>query len=131
VLLPTFDGESVDSNTVLLKYTYYGDRDLDGDIDADDYAGIDGGFANRANANNLTFPRQPWRDGDINLSGAVNSDDYFLIDSAFSNQTAVLSAATPMPAASKTVSKAAPKSGGKARKASHHRNSNVLFRVRD
>jgi len=132
VILPTFNGETVDANTVLLKYTYYGDRDLDGDVDADDYAGIDGGFANRGDANNLTFPRQPWRDGDINLGNSVNSDDYFLIDNAFSNQTGVLSgAATPMAASSSTISKAAAKPSAKARKASHHRSNNALFRVRD
>jgi len=130
VILPSFDGEAVDANTILLKYTYYGDRDFDGDVDSYDYAGMDAGFANRGSANALTFPHQPWRDGDINLSNSVNSDDYFLIDSAFSNQNSVLSApATPMAAESTTISKAASKSHTKHREAAHHRN--VMFRVRD
>jgi len=130
VILPSFNGETVDANSILLKYTYYGDRDLDGDVDADDYAGMDAGFANRNAPNALTFPHQPWRDGDINLSNSVNSDDYFMIDNAFSNQTGVLSAAaTPMAASSSAISKAASKSHAKHRKAAHHRNA--MFRVRD
>jgi hypothetical protein len=131
VILPTFNGEAVDANTVLLKYTWYGDRNLDGDVDADDYAGIDDGFANRGNANNLTFPRQPWMVGDLNLSNSVNSDDYFMIDNAFSNQTSVLSApATPMAAASTTITKKAAKAKHKHhRKVATHRA--FLFRVRD
>jgi hypothetical protein len=130
-ILSTFNGEAVDANTVLLKYTYYGDRNLDGDVDADDYVGIDDGFANRANPNNLTFPRQPWMFGDLNLSNSVNSDDYFMIDNAFSNQPSVLSApATPMPASSTTTTKKAAKAKHKHhRKVATHRA--FLFRVRD
>ncbi|HEV8605307.1 MAG TPA: PA14 domain-containing protein [Tepidisphaeraceae bacterium] len=136
-ILTTFNGEAVDANTVLLKYTYYGDRDFDGDIDADDYAALDASFANRSNPNNLTFPRQPWREGDPNLSNSVNSDDFFLVDNAFSNQPTVLSApATPMAAASASTTvarakheEAAVKAKHKTRKASHHRT--FLFRVRD
>jgi hypothetical protein len=133
-LLSNFNGEAVDANTVLLKYTYYGDRDLDGDIDADDYAGMDTGFANRANPNSLVFPHQPWRDGDPNLTNSINSDDYFAIDNAFSNQPTVLSApAEPMAASSTTVSKAAAKAKAKHK---HHRSAQaegraLMFRVRD
>ena len=117
---------------MLLKYTYYGDSNFDGDVDADDYAAMDDGFANRGNANNLSFPRQPWRNGDPNLSGSVNSDDYFAIDNAFSNQPTVLS--TPAaPSATETISanKAAAKSKAKHR---HHKSAqqrNLMFRVRD
>jgi len=130
VILPSFNRETVDANTVLLKYTYYGDRDFDGDVDPDDYAGMDAGFANRGSPNALTFPHQPWRDGDINLSNSVNSDDFFLIDSAFSNQAGILSTpAPPMAAASTTISKVVSKSQSRNRKVSHHRN--VMFRERD
>ena len=40
-----FSGFTVDSTTVLIKFTYTGDSDLDGDIDADDYAHIDAGYS--------------------------------------------------------------------------------------
>src|SRR5205814_9852108 len=117
----SLDGEGVNASTVLLKYTYYGDRDFDGDVDDDDYARMDDGFANRNNANNLTFPRQPWRSGDPNLSNSVNSDDYFAIDNAFTNQTAVLSTPTA-PAAAEVI--AAGKVASKAKaKHRHHKSA--------
>jgi hypothetical protein len=100
VIRSTLDGQSVDVNTVLVKYTYTGDADLDGDIDADDYARIDGGFASHLSG---------YRNGDFNFSGGTpNSDDYFQIDRAFYNQGAALSSAvTPPPtvafAASSTI----------------------------
>jgi len=79
-------------NTILIRYTYTGDLNLDLDIDADDYALMDAGFATHA-AN--------YQSGDINLDGAINADDFFLIDRAFSNQGALLStlhtAAIPEP----------------------------------
>ena len=37
-LLNTFAGEVVDSDTVLVKYTYFGDANLSGDVDGTDYA---------------------------------------------------------------------------------------------
>ena len=83
VIRGTLDAQSVDINTILVKYTYTGDTDLDGDIDADDYARIDGGFAAHLSG---------YRNGDLNFSGgSPNSDDYFQIDKAFYNQGAALS----------------------------------------
>jgi hypothetical protein len=81
-ILASLGGESADVNTILVKYTYNGDGNLDGRIDADDYAGIDAGFATHATG---------YRNGDFNYSdGQPNSDDFFLIDKAFSDQSAVL-----------------------------------------
>jgi hypothetical protein len=96
-LKTTFDGVAVNGNAVLVKTTYYGDHDLDGDVDADDYAAIDAGFAQ-----NLTG----WFNGDNDYSGGKpNSDDYFRIDRTFSGQGAPLGApaAAPAPAAAATV----------------------------
>ncbi|HEV8606245.1 MAG TPA: hypothetical protein VGQ99_12805 [Tepidisphaeraceae bacterium] len=98
----TFAGESVDINAVLVKYTYTGDADLDGDIDADDYAHIDAGFTSHLAA---------YGDGDFDYSATIDADDYFLIDRAFSDQSAPLSvnqpnvASSPYPAAFATLSK--------------------------
>jgi hypothetical protein len=77
----TFDGLPVDTNSILVKYTYNGDADLNGKIDADDYFQIDNGFAK-----NLTG----YRNGDFDYNGTVDADDYFLIDNAFANQSGVL-----------------------------------------
>ncbi|HEV8606137.1 MAG TPA: hypothetical protein VGQ99_12265 [Tepidisphaeraceae bacterium] len=85
----TFDGQTVDGDTILVKYTYDGDSNLDGDVDADDYARMDAGFASRGNPGFQSI----YRNGNLNYIGSVNSDDYFLIDRAFSGQGAPLATA--------------------------------------
>ncbi|HEV8606351.1 MAG TPA: right-handed parallel beta-helix repeat-containing protein [Tepidisphaeraceae bacterium] len=98
VIRGALDGQTVDANTILIKYTYTGDTDFDGDIDPDDYAHIDAGLAAHLTG---------YRNGDFNFTGGQpNSDDYFQIDRAFHNQAAPLSAAvapTPAFAASSTI----------------------------
>jgi len=94
-LKTTFDGVSVNANAVLVKTTYYSDHDLDGDVDADDYAAIDAGFAQ-----NLTG----WFNGDNDYSGGKpNSDDYFRIDRTFSGQGSPLGQPAVAPAAAETI----------------------------
>jgi hypothetical protein len=83
-LYATFDGQSVDLNSVLVKYTYNGDMDLNGVVDADDYFRIDRGFANHLTG---------YANGDLDFSGAVDADDYFLIDAAFLQQGTPLAGA--------------------------------------
>jgi len=78
----TFADVPVNANTVLLKYTYNGDANLDGIVNADDYFLIDSNY----------IPQKPgYHNGDFNYDGLVNADDYFLIDFAFLGQTAPLS----------------------------------------
>jgi hypothetical protein len=83
VLYPTFNGQSVDINSILVKYTYEGDANASGAINADDYAAIDAGYATHATGYAL---------GDFNWSGNVDSDDFFIIDRAYSDQGAPLNA---------------------------------------
>jgi hypothetical protein len=78
---PFTDGVDPDSTAVLVKYTYYGDTDFNGQIDGDDYVRIDTGF-------NSGF--SGWLNGDSNGDGVVDGDDYTLIDNAFGTQSAVL-----------------------------------------
>ena len=85
-VLAQIDGQTVDANTILIKYTYNGDADLSGAITADDYALIDAGFANRATA-------KGFRNGDFDYTGSINADDYFLIDQAMSTPGSPLAAA--------------------------------------
>ncbi len=85
-LLSTFDGQPVTSTDVLIKYTYFGDANLDGVVNGSDYTLIDNGFNN-----SLTG----WHNGDFNYDGVVNGDDYTLIDNAFNTQGASLAAAIP------------------------------------
>ena len=77
-LYTTFFGQAVDINSILIRYTFNGDLDLDGGIDADDYARMDAGFAQKLTG---------WGHGDLDYSGVINADDFFLIDHAFAAQT--------------------------------------------
>ncbi len=82
-LLSSFDGQPVTSTDVLIKYTYFGDANLDGVVNGSDYTLIDNGFNN-----SLTG----WHNGDFNYDGVVNGDDYTLIDNAFNTQGPSLAA---------------------------------------
>ncbi len=90
---PLFDKAAVGASDVLVKYTYYGDANLDGKVDGADYALIDAGFLSKGA---LTG----WFDGDFNYDGKVDASDYTLIDNAFNNQGAALTAAVADPALS-------------------------------
>jgi fibronectin-binding autotransporter adhesin len=81
--LGNFDRLSPSTSDVLVKYTYYGDANLDGKVDSSDYARIDGGFLS---SGSLTG----WFNGDSNYDGLVNGSDYTLIDNAFNTQSAAL-----------------------------------------
>jgi hypothetical protein len=86
----TFEGLPTDGSAVLVKSTYYGDTDLNGIVNFDDYARLDAGF------NNPTLPRD-WFHGDFNYDGVINFDDYSLIDFAFNTQGQPMSTPAPEP----------------------------------
>ena len=73
-----FGGVTVDMTSVLAKYTYWGDANLDGAITFDDYDVIDFYY---------WFPlpadQMGWWTGDFNMDGEVTFDDYDLIDYAY------------------------------------------------
>jgi hypothetical protein len=72
-----YGSETVDATAVIVKYTYAGDANLDGQITGDDYFQIDSAFPSASHG---------WANGDFNFDGVVNGDDYFLIDSNFPAQ---------------------------------------------
>jgi hypothetical protein len=69
----TWGGQAVTSGDVLVMYTYLGDANLSGAIDADDYALIDL-YSQIAGSSSYNH-------GDFNYDGSINADDYALIDS--------------------------------------------------
>src|SRR5262249_49984110 len=75
------DGQSTDNTALLVKYTYYGDTDLNGTVDFDDFTRADGGFNNR---------RAGWSNGYFDGSGSLDFDDFTLIDLGFNTQGGVL-----------------------------------------
>jgi hypothetical protein len=81
--LGLFDGLTPAVTDVLVKYTYYGDTDLNGGVDGSDYTRIDNGFLNHLTG---------WSNGDLNYDGIINGSDYTLIDNAYNMQGAALAA---------------------------------------
>ncbi len=77
------DGEPVTADRVLVKYTYNGDSDLNGIVDADDYFRIDQGYRLQADPQ-----RRGYRYGDIDYQNGIAADDFYLIDQAFVRQGA-------------------------------------------
>jgi autotransporter-associated beta strand protein len=89
--LTSFDGLAVAPTDVLVKYTYYGDADLNGSVDGSDYSRIDNAYLNNLNSSNA--PLTGWYNGDFNYDGVINGSDYTLIDNAFNTQGAAIDAA--------------------------------------
>jgi len=89
-LYSTFDGTSSSNSVVLVKYTYYGDANLDGQVDGSDYSRIDYGYTAHATG---------WFNGDFNYDGVVDGSDYTLIDNAFNTQGASLASLIAAPTA--------------------------------
>jgi hypothetical protein len=81
----TWNGATVDATSLLLKYTYYGDLNFDGRVNADDYALIDRAYARHLPAT--------WINGDVNYDGAIDAADYALMDAAFLHHGGTLSPA--------------------------------------
>jgi hypothetical protein len=69
----TFAGQPVDSTSLLFKLTRYGDANMDGAVDAGDYALLD-----RSLAKGVLNAR--WTDGDFDYDGVIGASDYLLID---------------------------------------------------
>jgi MYXO-CTERM domain-containing protein len=97
--LATWQSVSLDVglNQVLVKYTYFGDANLDGVVDSNDYGFIDTGFADETSGDTL----DGWLLGDFNYDGFTDSNDYGYIDTAFA-----LPAIVPL-----SIAGGAPKSG--------------------
>ncbi len=89
-LYSTFEGySSLNDSDVLVKYTYYGDTDLNGEVDGSDYSRIDYAYAYNQTA---ASPLTGWFNGDFNYDGVIDGSDYALMDNAFNQQGAQISA---------------------------------------
>jgi len=62
-----FSGEPVDANTILVKYTVFGDLDHNGRVDADDLTIFANNFGRSFGATQV--------DGDVDFNGTVDGDD--------------------------------------------------------
>jgi hypothetical protein len=80
-----WNGQTVDSSTVLVKYTYAGDVDLNGKINGDDYFILDSHAGQQLAGNSMG-----WFYGDVDYNGKINGDDFFALDSNLARQGVVL-----------------------------------------
>lgn len=80
-LYPVFDGQAAAATDVLVKYTYVGDTDLSGAVDATDLANLLAGMSGHLTG---------WINGDLNYDGHVDSVDYGLLLGGLANQGASL-----------------------------------------
>jgi autotransporter-associated beta strand protein len=88
--LTSFQGSPISATDVLVKYTYYGDTNLDGEVDGSDYSRIDNGYV---------LGLTGWQNGDFNYDGAVDGSDYTLMDNAFNTQGAAIASQLASPTA--------------------------------
>jgi autotransporter-associated beta strand protein len=93
-----FDGTAPGPSDVLVKYTYFGDANLDGKVDGSDYSLIDAGYAGTLTG---------WYNGDFNYDGVVDGSDYTLIDNAFNTQDTSYTAGGTAQVATETAQVAA------------------------
>ena len=84
----TFAGQTVDSDTLVIRYTWFGDCNLNGDVDLNDFAYV------VANFNTYT---QKWLYGDVNYDGFVDLTDFTILAANFN--TVLLPAAGAAPVA--------------------------------
>lgn len=81
--LPQFQGQTVNENSILIKYTYIGDADLNGVVDSNDFGLFQFGF--------VGAPYTSWAFGDFDYNSVVDSNDFGLFQFGFVGQGAALS----------------------------------------
>jgi len=72
---PLEGGEAVGATDILVLQTYYGDADLDGDVDGDDYQQWLAGY-NDAQVHGEGATLRGWLYGDFDYGADVTADDY-------------------------------------------------------
>jgi subtilase family serine protease len=75
--LGVFDNANPANTDVLVKYTYYGDANLDGVVNGADYTRIDNGISSSASG---------WFNGNFNYDTQIDGSDYTLIDNTYNQQ---------------------------------------------
>ena len=73
--MSVFDGQSVDGSSVLVRYTWSGDANLDGVVNALDFNALASNFGGASN--------RFWYQGDFNYDGMTNTADFNALASNF------------------------------------------------
>src|SRR5205814_9615828 len=72
---PTYSGQPVNASSIIIRYTYSGDANLDGSVDTVDFNLL---------AQSFSQSGKVWSNGDFNYDGAVDTVDFTLLASNFS-----------------------------------------------
>jgi len=104
-LYSSFEGSgttTLNDSDVLVKYTYYGDTNLNGVVDGSDYGRVDTAYVAdqaylAANPGGTAIPDVGWYNGDFNYDGVVDGSDYTLMDNAFNSQSGAIQAEIASP----------------------------------
>jgi hypothetical protein len=92
-----FQGVGVDSTTVLVRYTLYGDANLNGTVAIDDFSRLAANFNQGPGATpDSALPPKDWVEGDFNYDQSVTIVDFALLAGNFN--MAVSSALADRPA---------------------------------
>jgi len=81
--LTEFAGVPVDETSVLAAYTWWGDANLDGVLDSNDYDMIDTAWLLWTQQGTVPDGGFRWAVGDFNYDGIIDSNDYDKIDTAW------------------------------------------------
>src|SRR5439155_15785053 len=84
----SFSGFAVDSTAILIKYTRYGDANLDGSVDTIDFGYLAGNFGGS---------NKQWYQGDFNYDRFVDTVDFGLLAASFGKPAAALNALASSP----------------------------------
>ena len=76
-----FAGQNVNSNDILIKYTWQGDTTLKGYIDATDFAQLDAAYLKHIYNGGIT--QATWFQGDFNYDGMIDANDFAILDAAY------------------------------------------------
>ena len=77
-LTPTFNGITIDNSTVVIRYTFAGDANLDLKVDTTDFTQL---------ALHFNQTSSTWFNGDFNYDGTVNALDFNILASNFGQNT--------------------------------------------
>jgi hypothetical protein len=83
-----FMGQSVDNTTVIVRYTVWGDTNLDGTVNDDDVTVVGASYA----------PGQPnpsWANGDLDYNGFVDDDEVTVLGANYNPSFNIEEDATP------------------------------------
>jgi len=81
--LADLEGEPVSLESVLVRYTWWGDANLDGIVDSNDYDMIDTNWILWTQEGRVPTGGFRWAVGDFNYDGVIDSNDYDKIDNAW------------------------------------------------